>query len=84
MPYVYILKSINYPKIYIGSTVDLDRRVKEHNAGKGYSNRYKPWRVVYSEEIDDLKLARKREKYLKSAAGRKYIKKQKIIFDIPG
>ena len=35
MWYVYILRSINFPKQeYIGATADLKRRLPEHNAGK--------------------------------------------------
>ncbi|MGB8319656.1 MAG: GIY-YIG nuclease family protein [Ignavibacteriaceae bacterium] len=33
MWFVYIIKSLNYNFIYIGSTNDLKRRLGEHNAG---------------------------------------------------
>jgi len=75
MPYVYILKSINFPKTYTGSTIDLEKRLKEHNAGKSiFSSRYMPWKLIYKEELDTLKGARLKEKSFKSAAGRKFIK----------
>jgi putative endonuclease len=80
MAFVYILKSTNFPKTYVGSTVNFERRLTEHNSGKStFTKRYLPWVVVYKEEFDDLSLARKREKYLKSADGRKFIKQNKII-----
>ncbi len=40
---VYILKSSDYPKTYVGITDNIDRRLKEHNSGKNfYTKRYKP------------------------------------------
>ena len=80
MPWVYILKSRRFRKTYTGSTINLDKRLEEHNEGKSYfTARYKPWDIVYREYFDKLIEARKREKYLKSAAGRKYIKKKNLI-----
>jgi len=56
-------------------TNNLDRRLKEHNSGKHfYTKRHCPWVMIYNEKYDNLKEARKREKYLKSASGRKLIK----------
>lgn len=76
MSFVYILLSKNSKKTYIGSTTDLNRRIKEHNAGSNYfTKRHIPWKVFYKEEYPILLEARKREKYLKSCAGRKFIKK---------
>ena len=71
---VYILKSVHFPKTYVGITTDLRRRLLEHNAGQGaYTKRYKPWGILYSEEYGTMIEARKREKYLKSGTGRKFI-----------
>jgi putative endonuclease len=73
--YVYILKSLIFDKTYIGFTDNISRRIKEHNSGKSrYTNIYKPWRIVYTEKYETRIEARKREKYLKSAAGRKLLK----------
>ena len=75
MSLVYILKSINNLKFYVGSTTDLNRRITEHNSGKTiYTKRYMPWIIIYIEEYSNLSDARKREKYLKSSAGRKFSK----------
>ena len=81
MAFIYLLKSVNYPKTYVGST---DRtpteRLNEHNKGYStFSNKYKPWKLIYYEEHGSLREARLREKYLKSAAGRKFIKKNNIV-----
>ena len=42
-----------------------------------------PWTVIYTEEYDSLEEARRREKYLKSAAGRRFIKKKNYFKHIP-
>ena len=74
MFYVYVLKSINYNKFYTGFTSDLVKRLAEHNSGKTKSNKtYAPFDIVYSEEIDSREEARKREKYLKTGAGRRFL-----------
>ncbi|MFZ2886453.1 MAG: GIY-YIG nuclease family protein [Minisyncoccia bacterium] len=80
MAWVYILKSVNERKTYVGNTTDIDRRLVEHNSGKNtFTKRYAPWVVVYKEEIVSLVDARMREKYLKSAAGRRFIKQNNLV-----
>lgn len=72
---VYILKSKNYLKTYIGITTDLEKRLKEHNLGCSfYTKKYKSWEIVYTEGCKNIQSARLKEKYLKSCAGRKRIK----------
>jgi len=74
--FVYVLKSLIAPKSYVGMTDDLSRRLKEHNSGKhSYTKRHAPWEIIYKEEFNNYSDARKREKYLKSASGRKFLKK---------
>ncbi|KKQ74694.1 MAG: Excinuclease ABC subunit C [Candidatus Woesebacteria bacterium GW2011_GWB1_38_5b] len=73
---VYILKSKNFPKTYVGHTNNKARRFLEHNEGRGtFSSRYKPWILIHEETFGSLKETIKREKYFKSAAGRRWIKK---------
>ncbi len=81
MAYVYILKSINHPKTYTGSTDrTIEARLAEHNNGfSTYTKRFAPWKLIYSEEFENLLDARLREQYLKSAAGRRFIKKNNIV-----
>ena len=76
MYYVYGLFSPGYKKIYIGFTADLEERIFLHNhpISKGYTSRFKPWILIYSEEQPDKKSAMIREKQLKSARGRLFIK----------
>ncbi|MDQ3075945.1 MAG: GIY-YIG nuclease family protein [bacterium] len=73
---LYVLKSQNFQKSYVGITDDLERRLSEHNSGKSfYTKRYGPWRVIYTEQCTDVRNARVREKYFKSASGRKALRK---------
>jgi putative endonuclease len=75
MYYIYFLKSINFPKSYVGITDNLERRLYEHNLGKHpYTKRYIPWKMIASEKVTNRIEARTREKYLKSAAGRKWMR----------
>jgi len=75
MYYVYLLKSLSSEKTYVGMTNEISRRIKEHNRGKSkFTSRYMPWKLIYSEEMNTREEARKREKYFKSAAGRKFLK----------
>ena len=61
---VYCLYSTKYDKIYVGYTSDLISRFHSHNslATKGYTLRYRPWIVVYTEELESKSAAMKREK----------------------
>jgi len=80
MVYVYVLVSKKSGKLYVGITKDLDKRLAEHNAGKSkFTKGHIPWIRVYQETHEDYPSARKREKYLKSAAGKKWLKKQGFI-----
>ena len=49
MFYTYILESINHPeKTYIGYTLDINRRLEEHNSNSDksqYTKKYKPWKI---------------------------------------
>jgi putative endonuclease len=76
MAFVYILKSRDFNITYTGSTVDLERRIAEHNNGESnFTKKFIPWKIIYTEEYADLSEARFREKYFKTYAGRKLIKK---------
>ena len=74
--FIYVLKSLSARKSYVGMTDDLGRRLAEHNSAKHfYSKRHIPWSIVHAEKFDTRDDARKREKYFKTAAGRRYLKK---------
>ena len=71
----YILYSEKFQKIYIGQTANLIARIKSHNSlsKKGYTIRFRPWKVVWVEFLDTRQDALKREKELKSGQGRQWI-----------
>ena len=74
--WVYILKSVDYDKTYVGFSNNLERRLYEHNAGKTiYTRRYKPWKIVYKEEFKAKTDAIKREKFLKKQKNREFYNK---------
>ncbi len=59
-------------KTYVGLTNNLERRLKEHNSSKSkFTKAYIPWEIIHFEKAGTRKDARTREKYFKSAAGRK-------------
>jgi putative endonuclease len=73
---VYVLLSGKDSNFYVGMTNNLPRRISEHNSGKVRSTKSRtPFYLIYSEEFPNRKDARTREKYLKSAAGKKFIHK---------
>ena len=74
--FVYILRSLEFQKLYIGSSADPDNRLKAHNAGRGgWTKNFRPWERIWLEEFEEKSVALKREKYLKSGWGRKWIEK---------
>ncbi len=73
---VYVLYSEKYDKIYIGYTSNLEQRLLSHNelGTKGYTLKYRPWKVIHQEVFPTKAEAMKREKQLKSAQGRVFIR----------
>jgi putative endonuclease len=75
MYYVYALYSKVCDRIYIGFTLDINRRINEHNSGKVKSTKhYLPWALFHKEEYLTRFGARSREKRLKTSFGRKYLR----------
>ena len=77
---VYVLYSDAYKKIYIGYSSDLHARLESHNrlATKGFTVKFRPWTLIYTESFESKALAMKRERELKSAKGREFIRKNLI------
>jgi len=65
--YVYILSSGRNGTLYIGVTVDLQRRIYEHKEKlvEGFTKKYNVTNLVYYEKFDNIKNAIEREKQLK-------------------
>lgn len=73
---VYILECPEGSKYhYIGYTNNLKRRLKEHDDGLVYTTKSRrPLKLIYYEACLNEYDARKRERYLKTGMGRKFIK----------
>ena len=77
MFYVYVLRSQADSGFYIGYTNNLRIRLKEHRAGKSFAMADRsPWTLVYYEAYMEQVDALGRERYLKSGAGRRFLKAQ--------
>jgi len=77
---VYVLYSPSYDKIYIGFTSNLEQRLLSHNllGNKGWTVKFRPWSLIYQELFQTKAEAMEREKQIKSAAGRKWIRENFI------
>jgi putative endonuclease len=72
---LYIIKGVTNEKHYVGITNNLQRRLKEHARGATKCGQViGEFELIYTEEFADYTSARKREKFLKSGQGRKWIK----------
>jgi putative endonuclease len=75
MYYVYVLQSELDNRFYTGFTKNLEKRVEEHNSGISRSTKGRiPLKLVYYEFCLNLKDAMKRERYLKTTWGKRYIR----------
>ena len=75
MWHVYILVSEKDKRTYTGSTNDLIRRVIQHNNGEVTSTKHRrPLKLLLTEACVGEKEARDKERYYKTAAGRRKLK----------
>lgn len=65
MPFTYILKCCDN-SFYTGSSINLEKRLAEHNAGEGanYTSKRLPVELVYYEEYNRIDDAFNREKQI--------------------
>ena len=76
MHFVYVLYSARFDRSYVGMTANISQRLAQHNSGRTKSTKaFIPWKVVHTELYTSRTEARHREIYLKSAAGRRWRKK---------
>jgi len=73
--YVYILECRD-KSWYTGITTEIERRMKEHNSGKGakYTRVRLPTKLVHFWEIDGRKMASKLEYFIKSLTKKKKLR----------
>ena len=79
MYYIYVLKSKKDDKLYIGFTVNIKKRLQQHNDGKVFSTKGRiPFEIIYFEGYKSESDARKRERNLKLFSKAYYALKRRI------
>ena len=77
MYYIYVLSSDKTGRRYTGSCENVDQRLRQHNTGQSKSTRAgRPWTLVYTEEFRTRAEAVRRERFLKTGAGRDELGRQ--------
>ena len=77
MHYTYLLQSIKDMEFYTGCTNNLKRRFEQHNKGLVESTKERiPLKLVYYEACIDRSDAARREKYLKTYNGKRFLKRR--------
>ena len=80
MFYVYILRDRN-KNFYTGYSNNLKLRIKEHELGNVFATKTKlPLKLIYYEACLNKFDAIKRERYLKSGPGKKFIRYRLRLF----
>jgi len=76
--FVYVIYSKTVRKKYTGYTENVSIRLRQHNEGtlSRFTKNKGPWELIYTEEFINKADALKREKYLKTGAGRDFIKEK--------
>lgn len=78
--YVYLLKSLQTDRFYLGWTTDLKRRLSEHNSGKSYYTRTRgPWKLVGYEMYTNTNDAKRRERALKHNPRMLFLFKKRVL-----
>lgn len=77
---VYVLKSERDKVRYVGSRKDSAERLRRYNKGDyRFTKGHRPWKLIYKEVYNARAEAMKREKFLKSGQGRKWLDENKIF-----
>jgi len=75
MYYTYVLLSKKDGKFYTGCTNNLRKRLEEHNKGQVQSTKHRiPLDLIYYEACIYREDAYRRERYLKTGKGKRYIR----------
>jgi putative endonuclease len=78
--YIYIIRSQRSQRYYVGSTEDVEKRLKEHNAGKSTSTRGgRPWELIHTETFATRSDAMRQEQKIKARGIGRYLADLKHI-----
>jgi putative endonuclease len=77
--YVYVIECVD-GSLYTGYTTDVQRRVREHDAGEGakYTRGRTPVELVYSESFESKSAAMSREYEIKQLSR---AEKERLVFE---
>jgi putative endonuclease len=79
--YVYVLESLKDGNHYTGYTRNLKQRIKDHAQGNCFSTKFRlPLKLIYFEGCLDEEDAKRRESYLKTTQGRRFLGLQLIKY----
>jgi putative endonuclease len=82
MFHTYILHSKRLDKYYIGSTNNIEDRLKRHNHGRStYTKKGIPWELLYFEIFKTRSEAYQRELFIKSKKSKSFI--AQLVQSIP-
>ena len=82
MNYSYVLLSEKDDRFYMGSTGGLRERLRQHHSGRAHSTAdRRPFRLVYYEAGLSGQDARRRETYVTSGRGGRYLK-QRLAYSL--
>ena len=74
--FVYVLKNPE-DQLYIGSTANLDARVRRHQEGKaGWTSSRGPWELMYVESFPSRSEAVRRERHLKTGKANQELRRR--------
>jgi len=70
--FVYILQSEETGRYYVGESGDPERRLTHHNStSTGFTARYRPWQLVFTQEFSTKEEAVAAEQLIKGWKSRK-------------
>ena len=71
---VYILQSSSTKRFYTGQTLDLSKRLAEHNSElAGHTKKEQPWKVVWFQAVKSRKEAMNLEQKIKRRGAKRFI-----------
>ena len=72
--YTYALESLKDNKRYIGYTNNLKRRIEKHKKGLSFATKFRlPFKLIYFEGCSNSEDAKRRENYLKTIQGLRFL-----------